>query len=71
MPKGVAEVLFGWNNWFGKHGSSLVWNMVCLCLTWIIWRERNNCTFNGVEDLVFELKLVFLGVYFSGLAFWV
>ena len=28
MPEEVLEVLFGWNNWFGYHVSSLVWTMV-------------------------------------------
>lgn len=31
----VMEVLFGWNNWFGKHCSSLVWAMVPLFLMWV------------------------------------
>lgn len=35
MPEEVMEVLFGWNNWFGKHCSSLVWAMVPLFLMWV------------------------------------
>ena len=36
MPKMVAELLFGWQNWFGKC-SSAIWNLVPLCLMWLVW----------------------------------
>ena len=40
LPRLVADTLFGWWNWFGKHSSS-IWNLAPLCLMWCIWRERN------------------------------
>ena len=44
LPRSIADTLFSWWNWFGKHSSS-VWNLAPLCLMWCIWRERNWCTF--------------------------
>ena len=44
LPRSIADMLFGWWNWFGKH-SSKVWNLAPLCLMWCIWRERNWHTF--------------------------
>jgi hypothetical protein len=65
MPKTILELLFGWSNWFGKHGSYLVWNMVPLCLKWKIWRERNSHTFNGVEVSIIELTFSFMRSLFE------
>ncbi len=39
MPKRVVEVLGGWKNCFGKR-RRFIWNMIHLCLMWIIWREK-------------------------------
>jgi hypothetical protein len=61
----VVGVVFGWKNWFAKHGSSFAWNIAPLCLMWAIWSERNNCTFNGVENLAIELKSSFLRSLFE------
>ena len=41
LPKSVADTLFGWWNWPGKHVSS-IWNLAPLCLMWCLWRERNK-----------------------------
>ena len=55
-------------NWFGKHGSSIIWKAVPLYLMWTIWRKGNNCTFHGVELFVVELNSTFLGL-FSGMCY--
>lgn len=34
--KGSNRYVFWSNHWFGKYGSSLVWNMVPLGLMWVI-----------------------------------
>ena len=31
LPRSVADTLFDWWNWFGKHSSS-IWNLASLCL---------------------------------------
>ena len=43
LPRSVADTLFGWQNWPGKHLSS-IWNLAPLCLMWCLWRERNRRT---------------------------
>ena len=35
--RSVADFLFSWWNWLGKHSSN-IWNLVPLCLMWCIWR---------------------------------
>ena len=54
MSKAIASLLFGWWNWLRKHSSN-IWNMVLACLMWLIWRERNNRTF---EDIVRSVDLL-------------
>ena len=44
----VADFLFGWWNWLGKHSSS-IWNLVPLYLMWCIWRERSRWTFEDLD----------------------
>ena len=38
LPRSVADTLFGWWNWLGKHSSS-IWNLAPLCIMWCLWRE--------------------------------
>ena len=52
MPTMVASLLLGWRNWLGKHFSN-VWNMVPACLMWLLWWERNTCTFEDTERQVY------------------
>ena len=35
LPRLVADTLFGWWNWPGKHSSS-IWNLGLLCLMWCL-----------------------------------
>ena len=35
LPRSVADTLFGWWNWPGKHVSS-IWNLAPLCLMWCL-----------------------------------
>ena len=37
MLRRVVEILVGWRNRFGEHGSSFALNMVPVCLMWAIW----------------------------------
>ena len=37
-----------------------VWNIALLCIMWAIWRERNNRTFDGVENSIKVLKKSFV-----------
>ena len=38
LSEEVIDLIFGWNNWFGKHLLD-IWNIVLLCLMWTVWRE--------------------------------
>lgn len=40
------------------------------CVVWTIWRERNLCTFDGVEGLSMELKLYLLAAMFETMFDW-
>ena len=40
MPGSVADLLFCWYHWLGKHNSD-IWNLVLGSLMWTIWIERN------------------------------
>ena len=44
----VVDLLFGWRNWFGKH-HSCIWNIIPLCLMWLVWRERNARMFEDMS----------------------
>ena len=48
MPKMVNSLLFVWENWFGKHQST-IWNMILGCLLWLVWQERNDRIFEDNE----------------------
>lgn len=44
----------------GRHSNESIWNATPLCIILIIWRERTNWTFNGVELSTIQLKCLFL-----------
>ena len=48
LPNRVIDLLDGWWNMLGIHSSD-IWNTIPLCLMWMIWRERNNRTFEDKE----------------------
>ena len=45
----VADMLFSWWNGLGRHSSD-IWNLVPLCLMWIVWKGCNRCTFEDVSN---------------------
>jgi hypothetical protein len=51
-----------WQGKFSRQESSEIWKSIPLCLMWIIWRERNKWTFEGIElNLVFEWRNAYAG----------
>jgi hypothetical protein len=54
LPRSVVDLLDGWWNLLGKH-SSEIWDMVPLCLMWMIWKERNSRIFEDKEISVHQL----------------
>ena len=50
----VADLLFCWYHWLGKHSSD-IWNLVLGCLMWTIWTERNRRSFEDNGKSVVQL----------------
>ena len=48
LPRRVADLDFGWRNWFGRHNSD-IWNLVPLCLMWSLWCKQNSRIVQEVE----------------------
>ena len=54
MPGSVADLLFCWYHWLGKHSSD-IWNLVPGCLMWNIWTEWNRRSFENKGKTVAQL----------------
>ena len=54
MLGSVADLVFCWHHWLGKHNSD-IWNLVQGCLMWIIWTEHNRRSFEGTEKSLAQL----------------
>lgn len=42
------------------EGAVDIWNAIPLCVRWIIWKERNCWTFEGIDQSMMAVKLVYL-----------
>jgi hypothetical protein len=60
MPWGVEGLLSCWTGPCGKSEAGKIWKMTPHCLMWCLWQERNDRTFNGVENSIPALKFKFL-----------
>ena len=69
LPRLVADTLFGWWNWPGKHSSS-IWNLASLCLMWCLWKERNRRTYEDMESSDDQLLASFNGTLFDWSRAW-
>ena len=49
----------------GKHNSN-IWNLVLGCLMWIVWLERNRCSFEDKEKTLDD-SFYAIVVFWSGL----
>ena len=56
MPGLVADLLFCWSHWLGKHSSNIQ-NLVPGCLMWTIWTERNRRSFEDKGELWFNYQI--------------
>ena len=54
MLGSVANLLFCWYHWLGKHNSD-IWNLVPGCLMWIIWTKRNWYSFEDFGKSLTQL----------------
>jgi hypothetical protein len=64
FPNSIMDLLYEWYNCFGKQDSE-IWNLVPLCLFWIVWRERNHRTFDNIELTTSKLVEFFFGLLFD------
>ena len=69
IPRSIPDLLFGWWNWLGKH-SSQIWNLVPLCIFWYIWNERNQRTFEDLDNTVDQILASFSGTLFDWSRAW-
>ena len=58
--EGVVDLIASWLGRSCRLDTKLLWSMIPHFLMWVIWRERNTCTFEGDERWIHELKLFFL-----------
>ena len=54
MPAGVKDLMTSWMGAFKKVRQAGISGAVPHCLMWLLWRECNQQTFEGVERLVLE-----------------
>ena len=59
---------FSWKGRFPRHCNGAIWSTVPSCIVWVLWKERNNHTFKGLERSLVELKLVFLCTLYEWMA---
>jgi hypothetical protein len=59
MPRRIRDLFACWQGKMGRHPNFLIWRAVPHCLMWCLWRERNMRIFEGCEQHVAELKLLF------------
>ena len=69
MPSTIVSLLFAWRNWLGNYTSN-VWNMVPMCLMWLVWKERNAQTFKDTERPIDLLKTLLARTLFEWSRIW-
>jgi len=69
QPKQNLCIFFGWRNWLGKNSKD-IWNLVPLCLIWILWQEWNRRTFEHLERSRDRLLDHFVGTLFDWSRAW-
>ena len=69
MPYMVVSLLFVWRNWLGNY-SSIVWNMLPVCLIWLVWKECNAQTFEDIERPIELLKTSLARTLFEWSRIW-
>ena len=57
-----------WNWWDTKNFIGVIWNAIPLCITWIIQKEYNNRTFEGLEHSFANVKLSLLCTFYTWMA---
>jgi hypothetical protein len=61
----VRDLFACWQGKMGRHLNDMIWRFVPHCLMWCFWRECNTRIFEGCEQHVDELKILFLCTLFE------
>ena len=69
MPSTIVSLLFTGRTWLGNYTSN-VWNMVPMCLMWLVWKERNAQTFKDTERPIDLLKTLLARTLFEWSRIW-
>jgi hypothetical protein len=68
MLGSVRELFASWQGKMGNHSKHMIWRAVPHCVMWCLWRKRNMRIFEGCEQHVDKLKLLFLHTLFEWMA---
>ena len=60
MSCSVVELLASWSNKLNRLRSKVLWRMIPQCLMWVIWREMNTRTFDGMKDQFMSFFIICL-----------
>ena len=69
MPDSVESLVFCWSYWLGKFALD-IWNMVSDCLMWVVWMERNQCSFEAKEKSFVQLQALCQSTLFDWSRCW-
>ena len=67
MPKGVVDLLSGWNGPSVRSEAGKIWKILLHCIMWCLWCERNARSFKGEETSIPALKFLCLQTMFEWL----
>ena len=60
MPSGVMDLLSCWGHSCCNVRVRKIWDLIPSCVFWCLWRERNSRSFEGKENNLIEIKLIFI-----------
>ena len=69
MLGSVESLVSCWSFWMGKFSSD-IWNMVPGCLMWLVWMERNRCSFEAKEKSIVQLQALCQSTLFDRSRSW-
>ena len=64
FSRNAMDLLFGWWNGLGRQASD-IWNLIPLCLMWILWLERNRRSFEDTSSSDSQLRDYFASTLFD------
>jgi hypothetical protein len=67
MPKGVVDLLSGWNGPSVRSEAGKIWKILLHCIMWCLWCERNARSFKGEETSIPALKFLCYKLCLNGL----